>query len=65
MTVQATAYIFVGCGVWAVLMGAMIVHCFAEELDEADHYKIKELGMSKTGLSPVVERKQRCVRPSP
>jgi len=65
MTVQAIACIFIGCGVWAVLMGAMLVHCFVEEMNETEIYKLKELGMSETGLSPVVEGTQRCPRPSP
>ena len=65
MTDLAIAYIFIGCGVWAVLMGAMLVHCFVEEMNETEIYKLKELGMSETGLSPVVEGTQRCPRPSP
>ena len=65
MTDLAIAYIFIGCGVWAVLMGAMLVHCFVEEMNETEIYKLKELGMSETGSSPVADCTQRCGRPSP
>lgn len=32
------AWLFIGCGVWAVMMGAMTVHCLKQELTEKEHY---------------------------
>lgn len=34
------AWILIGCGVWAVLMGTMLVHCFKEELNEREFYSL-------------------------
>lgn len=34
------AWIIIGCGVWAVLMGAMLVHCMKEELTETEYYAL-------------------------
>jgi|TARA_R110000822_G_scaffold242880_2_gene371900 hypothetical protein len=34
------AWLFIGCGVWAVMMGAMTVHCLQEELTEREFYRI-------------------------
>ena len=35
------AYIFIGCGVWAVLMGAMLISCLSEDISEADYYALE------------------------
>ena len=35
------AWIFIGCGVWAVLMGAMLISCLAEDITEADYYALE------------------------
>lgn len=35
------AWIFVGLGVWSVMMGAMIAHCWMEDVSEAEVYEIK------------------------
>jgi len=32
------AWLFIGCGVWAVMMGAMTVHCLKQELTEKEYY---------------------------
>jgi hypothetical protein len=34
------AWLFIGCGVWAVMMGAMTVHCLQEDLTEREFYRI-------------------------
>jgi hypothetical protein len=34
------AWLFIGCGVWAVIMGAMTVHCLKEDLTEREFYQI-------------------------
>ena len=31
------AYIFIGCAVWAVLMGAMLISCLTEDISEAEY----------------------------
>jgi hypothetical protein len=35
------AWIFIGLGVWSVMIGAMIVHCWAEDITEADYYALE------------------------
>ena len=35
------AYVLIGCGVWAVVMGAMLISCFTEEITEAEFYALK------------------------
>ena len=35
------AWILIGSLVWAVLMGAMLVHCWAEDITEADYYALE------------------------
>ena len=34
------AWVFIACGVWAILMGAMLVHCMKEELNEREFYSL-------------------------
>jgi hypothetical protein len=34
------AWLFIGCGVWAVMMGAMTVHCLKEDLTEREFYAL-------------------------
>lgn len=36
----SVAWLFIACGVWAVMMGAMTVHCLKEELTEREFYRI-------------------------
>lgn len=36
----SVAWLFIGCGVWAVMMGAMTVHCLKEDLTEREFYQI-------------------------
>ena len=35
------AYVLVGCGVWAVVMGAMLISCWTEEITEAEYYALE------------------------
>ena len=32
------AWLFIACGVWSVMMGAMTVHCLKKELTEKEYY---------------------------
>lgn len=34
------SWIFIGCGVWVVLMGAMTFYCLAEDLNEREYIKL-------------------------
>ena len=34
------SWIFIGCGVWVVLMGAMILHYLAEDINEREYIKL-------------------------
>lgn len=34
------AWIFIGCAVWAILMGAMFVHCWLEDISEIEYYAL-------------------------
>ncbi len=34
------AWLFIGCGVWAVMMGAMTVQCLKEDLTEREYYAL-------------------------
>ena len=36
----SVAWLFIGIGVWALMMGAMTVHCLKEELTEREFYRI-------------------------
>tara|TARA_R110002020_G_scaffold46195_5_gene131551 strand:- start:9122 stop:9364 length:243 start_codon:yes stop_codon:yes gene_type:complete len=36
----SVAWLFIGIGVWALMMGAMTVHCLEEELTEREFYRI-------------------------
>jgi len=36
------AWIFIGCAVWAVLMGAMLISCLTEDITEADYYALED-----------------------
>ena len=36
----SVAWLFIGCGVWSVMMGAMTVHCLQEDLTEREFYRI-------------------------
>ena len=41
MTTLAIAYIFIGCGVWAVVTASMIVYRWGEEITEAEAYELE------------------------
>ena len=34
------SWVFIGCGVWVVLMGAMTFYCLAEDLNEREYIKL-------------------------
>ena len=34
------SWVFIGCGVWVILMGAMLFHCLAEDLNEKEYIKL-------------------------
>ena len=36
----SVAWLFIAIGVWALMMGAMTVHCLKEELTEREFYRI-------------------------
>ena len=36
----SVAWLFIGIGGWALMMGAMTVHCLEEELTEREFYRI-------------------------
>tara|TARA_R110000824_G_scaffold28455_2_gene95615 strand:- start:113 stop:322 length:210 start_codon:yes stop_codon:yes gene_type:complete len=31
------AYVFIACGVWSLLMGAMVVSCYLEDVSEEEY----------------------------
>jgi hypothetical protein len=41
MTTLTMAYIFIGLAVWSVMMGAMLVHCWMEDISEAEYYALE------------------------
>lgn len=34
------SWIFIGCGVWIILMGAILFHCLAEDINEREYIKL-------------------------
>ena len=41
MEAETLVWIFLGLGVWSLMIGALLVHCWMEEISETEYYALE------------------------